>query len=271
MIRDKKTRMKQGTILRSMRGDMSLEGAAEVISANEKTIRNAEVGDSSLNIECVASLVKAYNASVEQVVMLLGLDNLFADSEASEHQRMLLESFEGMRYNCYYASGKEDSLEVLETQTLVSTEGHLETTAEARKHTYRCKVTCAAIATYAFLTFASDTKLSDRALMILPYERKLETKFNAGIGAILSLAFPSGSDMGQFPCFQLMAIVSDEYVNTIGDDNVRNLCIEYLRLPDADGGLRISIPDIQERSKGLFHELSMRLHGDVGNIDSFHP
>ena len=137
--------------------------------------------------------------------------------------------------------------------------------ATARGHTYECTVECAEVGTYAFFALESGTRLSDRACLMLPYIRKLETKFSAGVGALLSLAYPSGSNR-QHPCFQLAAVVNDEFlgeVGEVGEDAVRAACGDCLALPESGDGFRPCLPDIAERSDDLFHRLSGR-GGPVG-------
>lgn len=221
MSTNEEIKNKLGMTLRDMRekADKTLSEVKGITQISTKTIRRIEEGEHNTSFVNVAKLVDLYCGTLKDIAPLFGFkyeeDDVSYDY--SERHRIRLEHYTGMKYYCAYIS-TEDSTERMIDEMLIevsmaSDDGYLSAMAKHGGHEYEVKIVSPVEYDYTFFYLTSKGNLKDRALMILPFIRKIRDgdKFKAGIGIMLSF------DMNNppRPCFQKVMVFSEKHFSSI--------------------------------------------------------
>lgn len=174
------------------------------------------------------------------------------------HKRRLAR-FENHGYICYFFSNKSqvDELEELFIEPFIySDKGFSAASAITDGYSYHCKLTCSKSGLYSFMSFTSSDDLCDKAYFMIPMNRRAKDTFHAGVGVMLSLV--ESQNNTDAPCFQMVCLISKEYTDSIGKDEVKKICRDKLMLPQ-ENSHRVRVDGIQTRSDQLFDDLHSRM------------
>lgn len=150
---------------------------------------------------------------------------------SSRHLDRLREFYESTSYILYYfdsRSGKTDLVSMnLELKEIVGS-GYLAGSATVKdSYQYSCKLISPPSEhyTYIYLT-AESSNFEDRAVIIIPFNRRMHKKYMGGIGMMLSLSLEAKDP---WPCFQKVAIVSNK-IERLSEEQLHIIHDKYLLL-----------------------------------------
>ena len=150
---------------------------------------------------------------------------------SSRHLERLKEFYENTAYTLYYfdsRSGKTDLVSmILELNETIGS-GYLSGKAIIKEsYQYSCKLISPPTEhyTYIYLT-AESANFEDRAVIIIPFNRRMHRKYMGGIGMMLSLSLEAKDP---WPCFQKVAIVSNK-VGCLSEEQLLAIHDKYLLL-----------------------------------------
>ena len=251
---------REAVILHRLRGNKNIEDVSAETGISASSIKNYETGENSPSLNALTKLLPVYDLCVEDVLELLGVGDLMNKDAAynrSENHKKRLQVFEGQSYQCCFfsnsGSGEFVSLEVGPFK--FCDDGYSQAKAHASGYAYDCKATVTDSGLFAIMSFVSSDILDDRAFFVIPYDSGIKNRFDVGLGAMLSLAKKDAHR--QVPAFQLVAVISKQYLGDIGGiERFKDLCKEKLTLPKAqENGYTMHLDGIHTLSYQLYEEV----------------
>lgn len=252
--------LRNNTINEATGKGLTQKELAEAVGVTERTLSSleqynartkCEKDDANRNEEKISSprldnvlkIIEYLKPDISELIDLLSLDYLknrriqveyqataAQTTPVPYHQLMhkMLTVFEGKRYCFYYHTNESTPLQklIMSEKLTYGEDDLLHAPATARgknKYKYACIVTRTFNFQLAFFDFMSqDEEIGDSVHFVLPVHDRVDEEkgYVAGIGTVAHISYPSGAKAQRNPCFQLMAIVSDELAFAIGRKNL---------------------------------------------------